>query len=113
MQDRKAKGVSPGVAAFLAPACQAPPAPQAHLATLGFQVPRERASGASLAHLDLRDPPASATRGARALPAPQAPLAPQGPLHFPALTGRLSAFLALRAPLGPLGPLEPWAPPQG
>lgn len=89
-QDRKAKGVSPGAAAFLAPACQAPPAPQAHLATLGFQVPRERASGASLAHLDLRDP-----------------LAPQGPLHFPALTGRLSAFPALRAPLGPLGLLEP------
>lgn len=91
----------------MAPACQVPPAPQAHLATLGFQVPRERASGASLAHLDLRDPLASATRGARALPAPQAPLAPQGPLHFPALTGRLSAFPALRAPLGPLGLLEP------
>lgn len=36
-QDRKAKGVSPGAAAFLAPACQVPPAPQAHLATLGFQ----------------------------------------------------------------------------
>lgn len=103
--DRKAKGVSSGTAA--------PQAPQAPPATLGFQVPRERVSGASPAHLDLRDPLASATRGARALPALQAPLAPQEPRHFLALTGSLSAFPALPALLGPLGPLEAWVPPQG
>lgn len=87
--------------------------PPAHQATLGFRVPKERASGASLAHLDLRDPPALATKGARGLPGPLALQDPQGPLPFLALTGRLSAFLAPQAHLGPQDPLEPWAPPQG
>lgn len=54
------------------------------------RVLKERASGASLAHLDLRDPLASATRGARGLLGPQALQGPQAPLPFLALTGRVS-----------------------
>lgn len=54
------------------------------------RVPKERASGASLAHLDLRDPPALAMKGARGLPDPLALQDPQGPLPFLALTGRVS-----------------------
>lgn len=107
---RKEKGASPGVVDSSAPVCLDPRALQA---TLGFRVPKERASGASLVHLDLRDPLALATKGVRGLLGPLAPQGPQGLLPFLDLTGRLSAFLAPQAHLGPRDPLEPWAPPQG
>lgn len=107
---RKVKGASPELADSSAPVCPAPPA---HRATLGFRVLRERASEDSLAHLDLRDPLASAMKDARGLPDPLVPQAPQGPLPFLALTGRPSAFQALQARLGPQDPPAPWAPPQG
>lgn len=52
--------------------------------------PRERASRASLALLDLRDPLASATRDARGLPGPLDLQGPRDPHPFLALTGRVS-----------------------
>lgn len=107
---RKEKRASLEVVASLAPVCLDPPARQA---TLGLRVPKETALGASLAHLDLKDPPALATKDARALLAPLAPQGLQGPLPSRALTGSLSAFLDPQAHLGPLGPRELWAPPQG
>lgn len=102
--------MSPGVVDSSALVCLDPPARQA---TPAFRVLKERASGASLAPLDLRDPLALAMKGARGLRDRLAPQDPQGRLPFLAPTGRLSAFLALQAPLGPQAPLEPWAPPQG
>lgn len=102
-----------GAADSSAQVCPAPPAPPARQATPGFRVPRERAFGASPAHLDLRDPLASAMRGVRDLLGPLDPLVPQDPLPFRALTGKPSVFLAPQVHLGPLGPLEPWAPPLG
>lgn len=54
------------------------------------RVPKERASGASPAHPDLRDPLASAGRDARGLLGPQAPPVLQDRLPFLALTGRVS-----------------------
>lgn len=102
--------MSPGVADSSALVCLDPPARQA---TPGFRVLKERASGASLAHLDLRDPLALAMKGARGLRDHLALQGPQGPLPFLVPTGRLSAFLAHQAHLGPQDPLEPWAPPQG
>lgn len=107
---RKEKGVSPGVVDSSAPVCLDPPA---RLATLAFRVLKERASGASPAHLDLRDPLALAMKGARGLRDPLVLQGPRGRLPFPAPTGRLSAFLAPPAPLGLQAPLDPWAPPQG
>lgn len=77
----------------------------AHLATLGFQVKRERVSGVSLAHLDLRDLLALVMRGARV---PQDLQVPQDPPHSLALIGRLSVFLALRVHLALQVLLEPW-----
>lgn len=77
------------------------------LATLGFRVRRERASGAHLALLALRDPLALAMRGVRA---PQDLQDLQDLLPSLALTGRLSVFLVLRVPLAPQVPQEPWVP---
>lgn len=54
------------------------------------RAPRERASVASLALRDLRDPLALATRDARGLLGPLDPQGPQGPLPFLAPTGRVS-----------------------
>lgn len=106
--DRRASGEHLGpAAASLAPVCLAPLGRQG---TLGFRVPRERASGARLAHLALRDLLALAMRGARA---PLALLGPLGPPHFLAHIGRLSAFLDLLVLLGPQDPQGPWAPLQG
>lgn len=107
---RKEKRESLEVVASSAPVCLDPLARQA---TLGLRVPKERASGANLAHLDLRGPPALATKGARGLLGPLAHQDLQGPLPSRALTGSLSAFLDPQAPLALQGPLELWAPPQG
>lgn len=93
-----------------APVCLAPPA---RPATRGFRVPRERASAASLALQDLRDPLALATRDARGLLGPLDPQGPQDRLPFLAPTGRPSVFLARQAPLGPQAPLDPWVLLQG
>lgn len=102
--------MSPGAEDFSAPVCLDPPA---RLATQGFRAPRERASAASLALRDLRDPLALATRDARGLLGPLDPQGPRDPLPFLAPTGRPSVFLALQAHLGPQDPLDPWALLQG
>lgn len=81
--------------------------PLAHLATLGFRVRRERASGVHLALLALKDLLALAMRGARA---PQDLQDPQGLPRSLDPTDRLSVFLVLRAPLAPRVHQEPWAP---
>lgn len=102
--------MSPGAEDSSVPVCLVPPA---RLATQGFRAPRERASVASPALRDLRDPLALATRDARGLLGPLDPQGPQGPLPFLAPTGRPSVFLAHQAHLGPQGPLDPWALLQG
>lgn len=73
--------MQPGPSGFPASCFVVPPPPR---------VPRERASGASPAHLDLRDPLASAMRGVRDLLGPLDPLVHQGPLPSLALIGRVS-----------------------
>lgn len=82
----------------------------ARLATLGFRAQRERAFGAHLALLALRDLPVLAMRGVRD---PQDLQDHQDLPRSLVLIGRLSVFLVLQALQALQVPLEPWVPPLG